>query len=229
MGQSYIEDGRQFRGRSPCHYPLDTREGDRVGQGHVKQHQYYKRNPGFIVIQVQAHFQFRPDWYREGEACALVKQYYVVLRSVLRNRPGLRCCLSRCRHCRIFFLTHPRNAGREDLRCPFGCRKAHCKQRSTARSVAYYATAEGKAKKKMQNGKRVQGGVRADANPPVTEVLEWPAVIVGYVAMVATLIDGRPVSEEEIVRMMARAMRQHSMARRRRMDYVVAQLSQRGP
>ena len=158
-----------------------------------------------------------------------MKQYYVVLRSVLRSRPDLRRCLSRCRHCRIFFLTHPCNAGRRDLRCPFGCREAHRKRRSTERSVAYYATAEGKAKKKMQNGKRARCGGRAGVDPLVTEAPEFPAGIVGYVAMVASLIEGRRVSEEEIVQMLARAMRQHSMARRRRMDYVVAQLHQHGP
>jgi hypothetical protein len=159
----------------------------------------------------------------------LVKQYYVVLRSVLRSRPHLRRCLRRCRHCRIFFLTHPRNAGRRDLRCPFGCREAHRKQRSTERSVAYYATAEGKAKKKMQNGKRAQGGVRTQAPHPVTGALEFHAGMVGYVAMVASLIEGRRVSEAEILRRLVRAMRQHSMARRRRMDYVVAQLQKNGP
>jgi hypothetical protein len=131
------------------------------------------------------------------------------------------------------------------LGCPFGCREAHRKQRSTERSVTYYATAEGKVKKKMQNGRRARGEVRADANPPVleatefpaveatefpaVEATEFPAVMVGYVAMVASLIEGRLVSEEEIVRMLVRAMRQHSMARRRRMDYVVAQLNERGP
>jgi hypothetical protein len=180
-------------------------------------------------MQIQAHFNFRLDWYREGEVRALVKQYYVVLRSVLRSQSHLRRCLSRCRDCRIFFLTHPRNAGRSDLRCPFGCREAHRKQRSTERSVAYYTTAEGKAKKKLQNGKRVRVGVHADAKPSVPEVSEFPAGMVSYVAMVASLIEGRPVSEAEIVRLLVRALRQHSMARRRRIDYVVAQLNQHGP
>lgn len=209
--------------------PSRHRSVDRVGQGCDKQHQYYKRDSGFVVIQIQEHFRFSPDWYRKGEVCAWVKQYYVVLRSVLRSRAHLRRCLSRCRHCRIFFLTHPRNAGRSDLRCPFGCREAHRKQRSTERSVAYYATAEGKAKKKMQNGKRAQGGVRADANPPVTGAQESSAGMVSYVAMVASLIERRRVSEAEILQMLVRAMRQHSMARRRRMDYVVAQLQKNGP
>jgi hypothetical protein len=158
-----------------------------------------------------------------------VKQYYVVLRFALRSRPDLRRCLRRCRHCRIFFLTHPRNAGRRDLRCPFGCRQAHRKRRSTERSVAYYATAEGKVKKKMQNGNRVQRTGRADANPPATAALEFDAGIVRYVAMVASLIEGRRVSAAEMLQRLVRAMRQHSMARRRRMDYVVAQLQKNGP
>ena len=90
-------------------------------------------------------------------------------------------------------------------------------------------SAEGKAKKKMQNSKRAPGGVCAEANPRLTGVLEFYAGIVGYVAMVASLIEGRRVSEAEILQRLVRAMRQHSMARRRRMDYVVAQLHKHGP
>jgi hypothetical protein len=115
------------------------------------------------------------------------------------------------------------------LRCPFGCREAHRKQRSTERSVAYYTTAEGKAKKKIQNGKRAQGGVQADAKPPVTEAVECPADTVGYVAMVASLIEGRRVSQAEMFQRLVRAMRQHSMVHRRRIDYLVAQLHKHGP
>jgi hypothetical protein len=53
--------------------------------------------------------------------------------------------------------------------------------------------------------------------------------MVSYVAMVASLIEGRRVSGAEMFQMLLRAMRQHSMARRRRMDYVVAQLQKHGP
>jgi hypothetical protein len=160
--------------------------------------------------------------------CALVLQYYVVLRSLLRVQSHLRRCLRRCRHCRIFFLTHPRNAGRSDLSCPFGCRQAHRKRRSTERSVAYYTTAEGQAKKKMQNGKRVRGGGGRAPAPPESGAGERYS-IVRYAAMVASLIEGRRVREAEMLRRLARAMRQHSMACRRRMDYVVAQLQKHGP
>ncbi|PYS55329.1 MAG: hypothetical protein DMF76_26105 [Acidobacteria bacterium] len=46
--------------------------------------------------------------------------------------------------------------------------------------------------------------------------------IVRYVQMVTSLIEGRRVSEVEILRMLVRAVRQHSMARRRRRDYVLS-------
>ena len=55
------------------------------------------------------------------------------------------------------------------------------------------------------------------------------AAIVGYVGVVTSLIEGRQVSEEEIVEMLVRAMRQHSIARRRRIDYVLAYLKTNGP
>jgi hypothetical protein len=165
-----------------------------------------------------------------------VKQYYVVLRSVRRARAELRRCVTRCRHCGIFFLTHPRNAGRRDLGCPFGCKEAHRKRRSTQRSVEYYGTEEGKTKKKIQNGNRRQGEARADQNrqlrsAPQLERAEvrLEAVMVGYVRMVTSLIEGRRVSDDEIVEMLVRVMRQHSIARRRRMDYVLAYLKKNAP
>lgn len=164
---------------------------------------------------------------------ALVGQYYVVLRSVLRAKAHLRVCLTRCRHCRIFFLTDPRNAGRRNLGCPFGCQEAHRKRRSTQRSVAYYRTAEGKVKKSIQNGNRGQavGDAREQA---VSRELEHPAIgleasTVGYLRIVVGLIEERPVSEGEIVQMLIRVLRQHSMARRKRIDYVVDYLKKSAP
>lgn len=167
---------------------------------------------------------------------SLVKQYYVVLRSVRRARAELRRCVTRCRHCGIFFLTHPRNAGRRDLGCPFGCKEAYRKQRSTQRSVQYYGTEEGKTKKKIQNGNRRHGEARADHHRqlPSGRQLEragvrLDAVMVGYVRMVTSLVEARRVSEDEIVEMLVRVMRQHSIARRRRMDYVLAYLKKNAP
>jgi len=61
------------------------------------------------------------------------------------------------------------------------------------------------------------------------EGFRWDAVMVGYVRMVTSLIEQRWVSEAEIVEMLVRTVRQHSMARRRRMDYVLAYLKKNAP
>ena len=162
-------------------------------------------------------------------------QYYFVLRSVLRTKPNLRPCLTRCRHCRIFFLTHPRNAARSDLRCPFGCKDAYRKRSSTQRSMEYYSTEEGKFKKSIQNSKRGNGRARpniiqAETGPElVLHEYGFNAQMVCYLRMVTSLIEGRRVSVVEILEMLARAVRQHSMVRRRRIDYVLQYLSERAP
>lgn len=163
----------------------------------------------------------------------------MLLRSVLRARPELRRCRTRCRHCGIFFLTHPRNAGREDLRCPFGCREAHRKQESTRRSVAYYQDEAGKLKKRIQNAKRRPSSVRpprpppSPLPPPVAPAPElppaWPRAMLGYLRMVTGLLEGRPVSLAEVVEMLLRALRQHRIGRSRRIDQTLAWLHGKPP
>ena len=174
---------------------------------------------------------------------ALVLEYYYVLRSVLRTKAHLRGCLSRCRHCRIFFFTHPRNAGRKDLGCPFGCREAHRKQGSNRRSVEYYRGKEGWFKKRIQNGKR-----QTPQSPPCAEpspkrdspdcredgdlqigstAWDWP--MLEHVRMASSLIEGRRVSLEEVRQMLARVLRQHSMARRTKIDHLLWWLEQHPP
>ena len=201
-------------------------------RGHAETDKYSESKPGFLATQIQRHFQIRQDWYRAGEVADLVLEYYLVLRSVLRAKPHLRRCLTRCKHCRIFFPTHPRNAGRKDLRCPYGCREVHRKQRSTERSEAYYGTKEGQVKKRMQNDKR-RGqsnnvdeeclGEEKSSTGAVCEAQEGPCSeeILAHVRMATSQIEGRKVSREEILRMLERAMRQHSIGRERRMDYLV--------
>jgi hypothetical protein len=113
---------------------------------------------------------------------------------------------------------------------------AHRKRRSTERSGDYYGTDEGKVKTKIQNDKRSQAEARAsdpaDILPRLQvegEGIRLEAAIVGYVGMVTSLIEGRGVSEEEIVEMLVRALRHHSIVRRRRMDYVLAYLKKNAP
>ena len=177
-----------------------------------------------MILRIQEQFQSGPDWYRHSDVRALVGLYYVLLRSVLRTHSYLRACLCRCRECGIFFLTHPRNAGRTDLRCPFGCRQMHRKRNSTQRSMAYYRTDNGKEKKKLQNGKRGRGaGPRR--RPGEGQGMHFDADIVCYLVMVVSWIERRRVSAWEIRKMLARAVRQHRIAKRRRIDYVLDYLA----
>jgi hypothetical protein len=157
---------------------------------------------------------------------ALVLAYYVLLRSVLRAQPGLRRCLTRCRHCGIFFVTHPRNAGREDLRCPFGCREAHRRRQSDQRSTAYYRDEAGKQKKQALNVRRRKSPAGPPPSPPLPP---WPAPLLGYLRMVIGLVEGRAVSLAEVLAMLRRALRQHRMARTRRLDQTVGWLHEQPP
>jgi hypothetical protein len=190
-----------------------------------------------LIVKIKEGYQCGADWYRRGEVRPAAGQYYVVLRSVLRTKPHLRRCLVRCRHCRIFFLTDPRNAGRVDLRCPFGCQETYRRKSSTERSVGYYGTEEGKMKKKIQNAKRGRKEVVASpADPPEIEKAkpspekkEWDEAAVSYIRQVTGLIEGRRVSREEIVEMLERGVRQHGMEGGNRMDYVVDYLKKKDP
>lgn len=151
----------------------------------------------------------------------------MLLRSVLRAKPLLRRCLTRCRHCRIFFLTHPRNAGRKDLGCPFGCKESYRKRQSTRRSVQYYRGEAGQIKKAIQNGKRK--APVAQTEPEQGCATQWNRPMVEHVRMVVSLMEGRKVSGQEILEMLARVLRQHSMCRRTKIDHAVAWLNENPP
>jgi hypothetical protein len=161
----------------------------------------------------------------------LILAYYVLLRSIVRAHPELRRCRTRCRHCGIFFLTHPRNAGRGDLGCPFGCREAHRRQQSNRRSTAYYQDEEGRQKKQQQNAKRGKASSPAALPmfPPAPAPLPWPRPLVEYVRMATSLIEGRAVRWAEVVEMLQRVLRQHRMVRRRHIDKIVAWLNEHPP
>ena len=170
----------------------------------------------------------------------MVLEYYLVLRSVLRNKPQLRSCLTRCGRCGIFFFTHPSNAKRpQRIGCPFGCREAHRRQESTRRSVACNRTPEGKRKKSALNQKRrgpKPALLERVTQPEVTvvpeldpEVITWDEVMVEHVLMVGSLIEGKRLSRQKLLEMLTKKMRQHTHCRRTRLEYTVAWLNEQPP
>jgi hypothetical protein len=137
----------------------------------------------------------------------------------------------------MFFFTHPRNAGRHNLRCPFGCREAHRKEQSAQRSAAYYRDPKGKRKKSDLNQRRKSASACAGARPqPARKVpagkpaaVQANPVIVEHVRMVVSLIEGRRISRRAILQMLAKNLRQHTMVRRRRIDQAVLWLNEQPP
>jgi hypothetical protein len=188
-----------------------------------------------------------------------VRQYQTALDSVVESDSDLSDCVTRCCHCGIRFLTHPRCARRLNLRCPFGCREHHRRQRSCQRSTAYYRTESGRAKKKGLNARRSTRSAAAtpppptDAPPPaepppvqpddplsMKEELRLEEVVLDaervrnspmlpYVRMLVHLIDGLRLRGEELVELLIQALRQHSIVFRRRGDYVLRFLHQHPP
>ena len=156
----------------------------------------------------------------------LVRSYYAQIRSLLRERPDLRPCLKRCRHCRILFLTHPRNTGRADLCCGFGCRAAYRRQRDTRRSVVYYR--EHPEKKRHQNRQRYLLAARAERKSGPQPQGETAAPIVHHVRLIVSLIERRPVGLDEILRMLRQKERQHRMGGGRGPSYGERRIDGRG-
>lgn len=127
---------------------------ERVGRGHAQTVRYLNRELGDFVVAIADIFSVREDWHEQDQANPLVRQYQRTLDLVLRKYPDLATCAVCCCHCRIRFLTDRRNAGRRNLRCPFGCRQHPRRLQSNERSRAYYQTDSGRRKKKRLNGKR---------------------------------------------------------------------------
>ena len=175
----------------------------RKKRGYAQLYQSDKWRSSFFIIKLQGFFEFAPDWYRQEAVRRTASRYLWKVRSVVREHSHLQPCLKRCRHCTILFLTHPRNIGRNDIACPFGCREVRRKRKSTERSTAYYQTDEGKIKKRQQNRRR---GNRRPPPPP-----EPDQSIIVHLQLVTSLIEGRAVSLSEIFAMLKRILRQHSI------------------
>lgn len=167
----------------------------------------------------------------------------------MREKPQLRQLRVRCAHCWIFFLTDPRNRGRSDLGCPFGCAEAHRRECSRQRSRAYYQSPEGKLKKRALNARRnlakspeaeatpgpkerpVRSAGAVDRSAPtLVEAFPYCSSLLRYLRRMVSLIEERLVHLQEILRMVDRIfLRQRSMGRPNQFDYVVRQLHENPP
>ena len=152
---------------------------------------------------------------------SIVARYFWVIRFVIKQQPELERCLTRCRHCQILFFTHPRNAGRSDLRCPFGCRQAHRRQKSVERSVAYYRSKEGKKKKIALNQRRnrIEDIPASTSDRTLGIKIEADQAVFSHIQVVISLIEGYQVVLETIKTVVAKLLRQHRIDLRKNLLY----------
>lgn len=148
-----------------------------VGRGHVQNLSNHNREPVVFVIALSKCFSFRRDWHRDDRASPLVRQHQQAIDEVLKANPKLQRCDTCCRHCGIRFVTHPRNAGRKDLWCPFGCRQHHQQEAARARSRKYYQSAHGQKRKKAFNGRRSRASQLAQRQEPSPSSPERPTPV----------------------------------------------------
>jgi hypothetical protein len=152
----------------------------------------------------------------------IVARYYWAIRFVIKQQRELKNFLTRCRHCQILFFTHPRNARRNDLCCPFGCREARRKQKSTERSVAYNRSKDGKDKKKELNKRRNQvkdiatsTTDRSDGNNVEGE----GRILLSHIQLVISLIEGQRFDLKTIKALVAKILRQHRIDFKKNLFY----------
>jgi hypothetical protein len=62
-----------------------------------------------------------------------------------------------------------------------------------------------------------------------TSSARWNPLLLEYVRMVVSLMEGRPVSAAEILEMLQTFLRQHSLGRRRKIDHTLAWLHEHPP
>jgi len=107
-----------------------------------------------FLIAIGKFFSDRVDWHQDSRVSPLVRQYQTTLDSLLESDDQLKRRVKHCLDCGIRFLAAPQNAGREDLRCPFGCAKRHRARQANERVKAYRRTEAGKRKKDALNARR---------------------------------------------------------------------------
>jgi hypothetical protein len=104
------------------------------------------------------------------------------------------------------------------------------------RSTAYYRTVVGRQKRDSLNEKRCRWKTEEPPSPSLLVAEEAPATgpdlkpeTLAYMRTATSLLEGRRVSEGEILAALERKWRQRGMAAGRRMDYVVKRLHEEQP
>jgi hypothetical protein len=136
--------------------------------------------------------------------------------------------LVNCKHCGIEFITSPRNMGRADIGCLFGCRESHRKQQSAQRVKAYYGTAIGRRKKSTANRScylKHKSGIplpkkELEDEDQISNLPDLSLSVWHYIRFTISITDGINVSLQTAKRIVTERFRQHSIALGSRSSYL---------
>lgn len=112
-------------------------------------------------------------------------------------------------------LTSPSNRGRDDLRCPMGCRVEHARLERNRLSSEYYKTPEGREKKKELNKNRKDSDDSPHSDDDGSDV-NRDADLESYLKSILPVIEGRAIDQEEIQSLIQRSrdeLRQYSLGK----------------
>ena len=111
-------------------------------------------------------------------------------------------------------LTGPSNRGRDDLRCPMGCRMKRAREERSRLSREYYKTPEGRAKKQELNKNRKGSGGPASEESPTPNNND--ADLESYLKSIVSVIEGRAVDDSEVQSLIERSrdkLRQYGLGK----------------
>jgi len=97
-------------------------------------------------------------------------------------------------------------------------------EKAKQRSRDYYRSIEGKIKKKYLNARRNgrQPELSPNEKPTISAEFEVDKTTVFHIQMVTSLIEGRSVTIKEIIGLIDRIVRQHSIDKRGKIFYAAA-------
>ena len=113
-------------------------------------------------------------------------------------------------------LTSPSNRGRDDLRCPMGCRVEHARQERNRLSSEYYRTPEGREKKRELNKKSRSGDGASVNGADAPSDINGDADLESYLKSIFSVIEERPVDDTEVQSLIQRSrdeLRQYSLGK----------------
>ncbi len=122
-------------------------------------------------------------------------------------------------------MTDPKNRGRKNIGCPFGCRKAHAKAESKKRCAEYYRTRGGRFKKENLNRKAYLRRIETESSTQEAQIIpaetpRFSSEFLSYLSLLHRQIYGIEQSPDSIRQFLNKFFRQRSLALRGRAAYM---------